>query len=221
MQYNGFRDVMPILYQHTINNQKLLAVWHIQEPLSFFQKQVNIEVPQMHPIKQLQHLASRFLLTTLQPGFPLADIQKSESGKPYIPKKSSYFSISHCGDYAAVIISESTETGIDVEIITPKATMLQSRFLSDQERKMVDQKKENLSTDQLHTLCWSMKETMFKWYGKGGVDFKKHMEIIEIPDANTGIAKAMFKKNQQTLLEIQFKILGDLILTWTIHSHED
>jgi phosphopantetheinyl transferase (holo-ACP synthase) len=76
--------------------------------------------------------------------------------------------------------------------------MLQSRFLSDQERKMVDQKKENLSTDQLHTLCWSMKETMFKWYGKGGVDFKKHMEIIEIPDAKTGIAKAMFKKNQQT-----------------------
>jgi len=221
MQYNSFRDVMPILYQHTINKQSQLAVWHIQEPISFFQEELDIDLPQMHPIKLLQHMASRFLLTTLQPGFPLADIQKSESGKPFLPAKSTCFSISHCGHYAAAIISNHIENGIDVEITTPKATLLQSRYLSELERKMVFQKRDNLNIDQLHTLCWSMKETMFKWYGKGGVDFKKHMEIVEITDADKGVAKAMFKKNQHTSLEIQFQILGDLILTWTIHPYEE
>lgn len=219
MQYNSFRDVMPILYQHTINKQSQLAVWHIQEPISFFQEELDIDVPQMHPIKQLQHLASRFLLTTLQPGFPLADILKSESGKPFLLNNPLFFSISHCSHYAAAILSDAPDCGIDIEVITPKATALRSRFLSDKELKIVSEKNEHLNIDQLYTLCWSVKETMFKWYGKGKIDFKNHLEIIEITNAKSGIVKAMFKKNDNALLEIQFKILGELILTWTTHPH--
>ncbi len=195
MQYNGFHDAMPILYQHTINNQSRLAVWHIQEPLSYFQDHTGMGIPDMHPSKQLQYLATRFLLNTLYPGFPLSEINKTASGKPYLPKNLPHFSISHCGQYAAVIISESTETGIDVEIITPKATKLLSRFLSEQEQTRLFMDKNDQKIDQLSTLCWSIKETMFKWYGKGEVDFKKHLEIIELPDTDTGLAKAIFKKN--------------------------
>lgn len=219
MQDNGFPVVMPLVYQHTINKHSRLAVWKIDEPLSFFQEKTGLSVPVIHPVKQLQYMASRFMLSYLEPGFPHKAVIKSEGGKPFLPNHPTRFSISHCANYAAAIVSENSETGIDVEMITPKASKLVSKYLTTEEQRLIPDTNDQKIFDRFSTLCWSIKETIFKWDGKGGVDFKKHLAINQLPDSSSGIVKASLNKNESIILNINYHIFGELILTWVMHPN--
>lgn len=217
MQDNGFPVYMPLVYQHTINNHSRLAVWKIEEPLSFFQGKTDLSVPVIHPVKQLQFMASRYLLSYLVPGFSHKEVVISKSGKPFLPNHPTRFSISHCGNYAAAIVSEKSEVGIDVEIITPKATKLAAKYLSARELDLLPTTNDQTLLHRFSTLCWSIKETMYKWDGKGSIDFIKHLEINELPETLSGIIKSRLLKDNTTELDIHFEIIGELILTWVLY----
>ena len=60
---------MPLFYQHNINDNTKLAVWYITENEDFFLEKVPLQTEVAHPHKRLQHLAARYLLEILQPGF--------------------------------------------------------------------------------------------------------------------------------------------------------
>ncbi|MDE3144284.1 MAG: 4-phosphopantetheinyl transferase, partial [Bacteroidota bacterium] len=92
---------MALFYQHNINDTTKLAIWKIEEPISFFLAQVPLQREITHPHKKLQHLAGRYLLRFLFPDFPFDEILIADTKKPYLPYEQYHFSISHCGDYAA------------------------------------------------------------------------------------------------------------------------
>jgi len=106
---------MPLFYQHNINDSTKLAVWHITENEDFFLEKVTIKKEVTHPHKRLQHLAGRYLLQILHPDFPLHLIEIAESKKPLLSNGEFHFSISHCGDFAAAILSENKPVGIDAQ----------------------------------------------------------------------------------------------------------
>ncbi len=189
-----------------------LAVWHITEHENFFLEKVRLQKTISHPHKRLQHLAGRYLLQLLHPGFPLHLIEIAESNKPLLNDQSYHFSISHCGDYAAAIISEKESAGVDVELITPKVELIQNKFLSDAELKILPE-----ANKTFLTLCWSCKEAVYKWYGKGGVDFKKHIVIKNIfVNNNNGIIDCAFLKENEKKLDIFFHLFNNLCLAWVI-----
>ena len=203
---------MPLFYQHNINDTSRLAVWHITEHENFFLEKVRLQKTISHPHKRLQHLAGRYLLQLLHPEFPLHLIEIAESNKPLLQDQSYHFSISHCGNYAAAIISENESAGIDVELITPKIELIQHKFLSGDELNLLPE----LNAAFL-TLCWSCKEAVYKWYGRGGVDFKNHIVIKSIlTDNSNGIIECVFKKDGQTGLTIYFKFFEKLCLAWLV-----
>ena len=70
---------------------------------------------------------------------------------------------------------------------------------------------------QLLTLAWSLKETMFKWYGDGTVDFKSHLQInnIEMRD-NEFMAYCTFAKNEPVELKLHGLIFKNNLLTWLV-----
>jgi phosphopantetheinyl transferase len=164
---------MALFYQHNINGSTKLAVWKIEETEEFFLKKVSLRQEIRHPHKRLQHLAGRYLLQLLHPDFPLHLIAISHSKKPLLSNHEFHFSISHCGDFAAAIVSENRNVGIDVELITPKMGLIKNKFLNQQELKLLESYQLSFINYQLLTLFWSAKEAIFKWYGKGKVDFKK------------------------------------------------
>ena len=98
---------MPLFYQHNINDSTKLAVWHITEDEDFFFEKASVTREVMHPHKRLQHLAGRYLLQLLHPGFPFHLIEIAESKKPLLSNGKLHFSISHCKDFAAAIVSEN------------------------------------------------------------------------------------------------------------------
>ncbi|MEO8721807.1 MAG: 4'-phosphopantetheinyl transferase superfamily protein [Ginsengibacter sp.] len=207
---------MPLFYQHNINDTSKLAVWHLTENEDFFLEKVSAQKEITHPHKRLQHLAGRYLLQILDPEFPLHLIRVSASGKPLLPGRKAYFSISHCGNYAAAIISENKPVGIDVEMVTPKIEMIKNRFLSESEINLSEVNyKQPIMDHQLLTLFWSSKETVFKWFGKGQISFRKNINLARlfIKD-DGGFITAHLSNSVKTNLKVEFKFFGTLCLSW-------
>lgn len=208
---------MPLFYQHNINQHTKLAVWKISEPENFFLEKVSIQKEITHRHKRLQHLAGRYLLQILYPQFPIELIETAESKKPFLPNQNLHFSISHCGDFAAAIISKDKLVGIDVELAFAKIENIKNKFLSPAELEIVARAglRLNMKNYVLLTLFWSVKETIFKWYGKGKIDFKNNMIIQNFSFKNDEkFVEARFEKGQPVLLKINFKFFENLCLTW-------
>lgn len=206
---------MPLFYSQTIDPSTRLAIWHITEDESFFLEWVPVSRQITHPQKRLQHLAGRFLLQYLFPDFPLSLIQIANTRKPFLPEESHHFSISHCGHYAAAIVSTIKRVGIDIEQPTERILSIMPKFLSELERNLVQPH----ATDQLinmATLLWSAKEAMFKWYSMGEVDFKKHLQIdsLSFTKKDEGTMHAQFAKFEHQPLALHFKCWNSLALSW-------
>lgn len=206
---------MPIFFQHTIDETSKLGVWKIEEEEAFFLQQVMPQRDVTHPHKKRQHLAGRYLLKYLYPDFPVSLIQIADTRKPFLEDEAYHFSISHCGDYAAAIISRNKRVGIDIEIPTDKILRIEHKFLHEEERVMINNRLFN-RTEQL-TLLWCCKESMFKWWGNGNVDFSEMLRV-SCPGNKTGesLQGNFIKGDLDISFPLQYKLFQGLILTWVI-----
>lgn len=211
---------MPLFYQQNINYATKLAIWKIEEKESFFLEKVPLNIQVSHPHKRLQHLAGRYLLPTLYSDFPLYEILIADTRKPFLKNEEYHFSISHCGQFAAAIVSNELRVGIDIELQTERLHKIKHKFLSTKELIFVNShsKPEQL---QLLTIMWGAKEAMFKWYGKGSVDFNVMMEIEEFILSTSGSFQAIFHTATKSFrLQLEYKILNTLCLVWVINDWE-
>ena len=204
---------MPVFFQHQINEYTRLGVWKIEETEDFFKGNVPQHREVTHPHKRLQHLAGRFLLQYLFPDFPYELIQIADTRKPYLPDERYHFSISHCGDYAAAIVSSKNRVGVDVEEPVGKILNIQNKFLSSKEREQFLGELK-FPDFRLPTLLWSAKESVFKWYGVGGVDFRQHIQLFNLQDEKRTI-DCFFAKNESELV-VHYRIFDGLVLAWVI-----
>lgn len=206
---------MPLVYQQDINEGTRIGVWHITEDESFFLKTVSAQKEIRHPHKRLQHLAGRYLLTILHPEFPVDLILVDASGRPYLENGQQNFSISHSDNYAAVIISDNARVGIDIELQYHGIINIKNKFTSDDELGKF--RNEDHSTVQKLTFIWSIKEAMYKWYGTGSLDFKKHLRIEDVSlEQNRIAAICTIHKNSITSLSSKSMLIGEFVLTWVM-----
>jgi phosphopantetheinyl transferase len=209
---------MPLIYSNQINSATKIGVWHITEEENFFLQKVTLQRSITHPHKRLQHLAGRHLLLDLFPEFPLPLIQIADTRKPFLADEAFHFSISHCGDYAAAIVSTHNRVGVDIEIPHPKVVRIQHKFIAEREKSILDGIRFNghLEFSGL-TMAWSIKEAMFKWQGIGEVDFKKHMQITAIRKFGHGfIADCIFSKEASIHLQVHNILVEGNNLSWVV-----
>ena len=205
---------MPIFFQQQVNENTRLGVWKIEETEDFFKGNVPLHRDVTHPHKRLQHLAGRFLLQFLFPDFPYQLIEIADTRKPYLPDEQYHFSISHCGDFAAAILSKDSRVGIDIEIPTPKVENIMHKFLSPEEQQQFFTNRLQTPNSELPTLLWSAKEAVFKWYADGGVDFRKEIQLLKQNEATETI-DCFFSKNNSELT-IHYRLFDGLVLAWVI-----
>ena len=205
---------MPLVYQQNINAVTKMGVWHISETEDFFLQQVPLQKEITHWHKRLQHLAGRYLLKELYPDFPLELIKIADTRKPFLEDEAYHFSISHCGDYAAVVVSKAYRVGVDVELVNDKVEKIIHKFLSRQEKKLLQADAVNKTA----TLLWSVKESVYKWKGSGGVDFIKHINIKSIEEKqDEGVVHCIF--NKEIPLQIHYLYFNNNFLTWVLSLH--
>jgi phosphopantetheinyl transferase len=205
---------MPLVYQQNINAITKMGVWHITETEDFFLQQVPLQKEITHWHKRLQHLAGRYLLKELYPDFPLDLIKIADTRKPFLENEAYHFSISHCGDYAAVIVSKEYRVGVDVELVNDKIEKIIHKFLSRQEKILLPPNDINTTA----TLLWSVKESVYKWKGSGGVDFIKHINIQSIEaKQDEGVVHCLF--NKEIPLQVHYLHFNNNFLTWLLTLH--
>lgn len=202
---------MPIFFQHPIDDTTRLGIWKIEETEEFFKGNVPQHRDVTHPHKRLQHLAGRFLLQFLFPDFPYELIQIADTRKPFLPGEEYHFSISHCGDFAAAIVSKDKRVGIDIEIPAEKIARIADKFINNNEKELFGFPTQD---HRLLTVIWSAKESVFKWYGEGGVDFKENI-LLQGREANSETIQCFFTKNRHSLV-IRYREFEQIILTWVI-----
>jgi phosphopantetheinyl transferase len=202
---------MPLVYQQNINAATRMGVWHITETEDFFLQQVPLQKEITHWHKRLQHLAGRHLLKEMYPDFPLELIMIAETRKPFLEDERYHFSISHCGDYAAVVVSREYRVGVDIEMITPKVEKIIHKFLSPQEQLLLPAE-ERFTTA---TVFWSVKESVYKWKGLGSVDFIRHINIQSVEDREgEGVVHCLF--DSKLPLQLHYLHFNNNCLTWVL-----
>ncbi len=102
------------------------------------------------------------------------NISYDADGKPYLADNSYQISISHSGNWIAIIAHPSFAVGIDIECPRKKIASLYTRFLSEIEQEELSNGKD---LNQIQ-LAWSAKEALFKIIGKQAVDFIKQLRIF-------------------------------------------
>ena len=212
---------MPLVYQQNINASTKMAVWHITEPEDFFLASVPVQREIKHWHKRLQHLAGRLLLKEMYPEFPVEMILIADTKKPFLENEPFHFSISHCGDYAAAIVSKTHRVGVDVELLNDKIEHIQHKFTDEEEMKIFKIHPAQGGTKfkiQNLTLCWCVKESVFKWWCRGEVDFKKDIilkSITGLPEQ--GIVHCLFKN--EFALDVHYLFFNNNFLTWVLTDH--
>jgi 4'-phosphopantetheinyl transferase EntD len=223
-EYDTIILQMPLFYQHNINRDTKLAIWQIDEPESFFLEKVPLKRDVSHPFKRRQHLAGRYLLSYLFPDFPVEEIRIADTRQPFLESEQYHFSISHCGSYAAAVVSGSRRVGVDIELVTPRITRVAEKFLNEGELHLFNEDYalfleqwglRGRVEQEFLTLIWSAKEALFKWHGSGELDFKKHMQLtgnIKI-DGDWIKLPFVFEKDEMILLDLDARIFDEQALT--------
>lgn len=221
--------VMALFFQHNINEHTKLGIWHIEEPEDFFLTQVPLQQDIHHPHKRLQHLAGRYLLPFLFPGFPHELIEIAATNKPFLPDEAYHFSISHCGNYAAAIVSRTHRVGIDIEVPTPKVARVQHKFMLPAEMMAIERRptetpeaihREQADYIQKLTLVWSAKEAVYKWYGSREVSLSHHIRVMPPEEGlltpGRGVMEGLFSKDQTRQLALPYICFNEICLVWVI-----
>ena len=171
---------MPLILKET-TDQASYACWETTEDLLFFEENLSYRSPANNPQRKIQQMSARMALFQLDTQFPFTNVQENQNGKPILKDGSLEFSLTHSRKIAAAILSSSYKVGIDVEKIDPRVLRVEHKFLNPEELKRVSDDQEKRVSEI--TLMWTIKETVFKCFGKNAVDFSDDILIKGIsPD---------------------------------------
>lgn len=220
------------LWQLSETVEELVELWpafygQMPPPLQVRQ---NAVIPNGNLKRQKEQLATRLLLPTVLPPdlkgqLPIYD----NFGKPMIYGSSlGQISISHCTAWVVVAFHPLKSIGIDIEKISERVMRIKDRFLSPSELVGLDQVVGQINPisnrDQAHfrqektTLAWCIKEAVYKWYGKGEVDFRAHIEIEGLGSClavEQNQVQVLFKKCRPFVaLNAHYKVFDEHVLVW-------
>jgi 4'-phosphopantetheinyl transferase len=194
---------VPIVLQKYPNADTEMAVWKITESVDELRNLLWMFPHEEFKFERRtrQWLSSRLVLQEVLkdkiPHQPLT-ILKHPNGRPFIDGLGWNFSMSHSGNYAAVLVSKTSPVGIDIEEISERIKKIARKFINDYEWQFL------VGENDLHTmyLLWSAKEAIFKWFGDGQVDFKKHMQVFFPIDENSTEFEAVLLKEKEYNLTV-------------------
>ena len=207
---------MSIYLKKRIEEKGQVGIWRIEEEEHFFTQGLSISntdkqlIQRKHSKTRLEWLAGRFLLHEMSNG---KTCQVDEYGKPFLINSPLKVSISHSGEFAAVVVDKAT-VGIDIQKITPRIRRIAHKFLRSEEQACLD---EPCFLEHLHVF-WGAKEALYKAYGKKKLDFREHIFVEPfIYKTRGGSATGQVSKgNYAQKFHIQYEKINNYILVYVV-----
>lgn len=207
---------MGLCFKHNENDINL-TLWKIEEPLQYFLERIILFPTELELFvslkskqRKLEYAAARFLLRVMTG--KREPLLYEESGRPVL-NSGNQISISHCEGYIAVMLTPGGQPGMDVELITPRAGVVKTRFLSIKELETAG------NNDKLLTLFWSAKEALYKMCIRQGISFKTNLSVESDNITDAGALKTTIKKEGRVVeIGLSYKIFDDIVLVWGVNN---
>ena len=211
---------MPLHLNTLFSSGARIWVWHATETeleLKKFIKEedfFNISKIYTHPLRRIQKIITSLLIEELGAG-QIIDLEYSESGKPAARNFPGHISISHTKQFVGLLYHPLYSCGLDLEQVDARVLKIAPKFLNEVEKTWI--RSENNLEDT--ALIWSIKESLFKNIGGGGILFKEQLEVEEPlrTSLTSGDGLAVYKKlNQVKTFKYHYEYLEAVLLVHTI-----
>ena len=175
---------MPFLKEFIINDKTKIKLWKVMIG-ELNTKELNSDEKNLLKLKKNNILREQFLATRKVLALENSDykITYNNNGKPSLNSKYN-ISISHSHEIAALVISDNSKIGLDVQLNENKIFNIQDKFLNPSEKLNIG---ENPSLKIL-TMIWTSKESIYKAVGLKGISFSDNIKIEKVVEEDkTGI----------------------------------
>lgn len=169
---------MPLYQSISANDFTHIHLWKIEESYEELEKEIQLtENSQLrvNTMKSDLHrrgfLSIRHLLKYC--GYSDADLVYDVYGKPHLAD-GKFISITHSYQFTAIIISDKSPVGIDIEMQRDKIVKIAHKFTPVEEYKTLANHDALVSK---LTIVWGAKESLYKIYGKKKLLFLHHIYI--------------------------------------------
>lgn len=205
---------MPLVKLQKTGKQSGWAIWFITEKKDELAQLSPEPCPEdiVSPQKQLEWLAGRVLIKTLveQSGMPYHGLYKDEFGKPYLKDHPNPISLSHSFPYVAAQLDASVSVGIDLEQPKDKLLNIAHRIMAEGER--IDAGQDVVK----HCVYWCAKEAMYKIYGKRGLIFSNHLNVVPFVLQKSGELKGRIEDNGRSVdVALKYTVQPEYVLVYT------
>lgn len=217
---------MPLFQEINNEEESWGGIWKITETLeevcdmlprsAYYREQAFRFVTEK---RRIEYATVRLLIFTLTGEEP--QVEYLPSGRPFFRDGGLRLSISHTHGYAAVLLSEKHDVGIDIEAFSERIMRLKERI--------TDSEEEARTAYEL-LLHWSAKESVFKILDEEGIDFKKNLTVRGlICDARPGHAETKgnfsvyyhLPDGKTGVLPIRYETTADFVLTYALRKSRE
>jgi len=132
-----------------------------------------------HSLERTHQLACADALASAMLGHD-THIYRDEAGAPHLPEVLERVSISHTGDYMAMLISPSRLLALDIELLDRNIERIVPRYTNDAEVDLYDR----IPKQNPALYVWGIKECLFKALPVKSIVFREHLKIkkVELKD---------------------------------------
>ncbi|MCR9227446.1 MAG: 4'-phosphopantetheinyl transferase superfamily protein [Flavobacteriaceae bacterium] len=196
---------MPLYKTITVSTTTKAYIWKVTEPEGELSKDVELTghcQTRMDGMKSEAHrrafLSIRHLMA--EAGYVDHDLYYDDFGKPHL-KDGKYISITHSHNFTGIIISQTDEVGIDIEMQRDKILNIAHKFTPIQEYKTLANSE---ALVRKLTIVWGAKESLYKIYAQQGLSFLRHINVIDFSFEDTRTVAEILYKGKKSHYEIEF-----------------
>jgi phosphopantetheinyl transferase len=202
---------MPVFKIIEQKNSKI-GIWKLSETVSelensVFDRLAENEKNEYSKFKsdsrKKEWLATRLLLHKLQNKNYFQVIKYAPTCKPFLDNE--FIGISHSKNFVAIILSQKNNVSIDIEKISERAKKIVNKFLSTEEKKYFD-----IESQFDTSLLWSIKETVYKFYGQKQLPFIDGIKIKKFDTQKDKQAECVLMN--KIILRVDFLTIEDNVL---------
>ena len=169
-----------------------------------------MDEPQEGSPRQRERHAEQLLLTAMMGNDASYTIDHEPSGKPFLTSSLSphttplpHLSISHTRGYVAILLSDDSQVGVDIEYRSDRVERIARRFIHPDEKAETIEEK---------LLLWSAKEAVYKLFSEDRLAFFD-MRMLSIGDDVMQIQN--MKRNE--VVAVSYEFTPDYVLTYVFY----
>ena len=205
---------MPFLKEFIINDKTKIKLWKVMIG-ELNTKELNSYEKNLLKLKKNNILREQFLATRKVLALENSDykITYNNNGKPSLNSKYN-ISISHSHEIAALVISDNSKIGLDVQLNENKIFNIQDKFLNPSEKLNIG---ENPSLKIL-TMIWTSKESIYKAVGLKGISFSDNIKIEKVVEEDkTGIGYYT-NGSEKVKFDLKFFYIDEYIICYAYQN---